>query len=225
MNIKTLSQVTKWLIWFWDLERIWSFELCLGVNVIALVLNEDLRKLGFLWMRSLGGIYSPQPLPSRWLFLLSMGPPDSPMVHRTLHCSFSGARHVSYLLGFGAVDCWHIQSSSSTEHSSDLWLRCSDFCTALFITVHICSRSLTRRERLLRWLIGQSGAHQTVLWIIADGAHEIPKSGWFVCTRTWCTGHCSVHHCSTLSGPFAPNWFESPTELLLWFVLNLMHLV
>jgi hypothetical protein len=30
-----------------------------------------------------GGIYSLQPLPSRWLFLLSMGTPDSPVVHRT----------------------------------------------------------------------------------------------------------------------------------------------
>jgi hypothetical protein len=34
-----------------------------------------------------GGIYSPQPLPSRWLFMLAMGAPDS-------HCSLSGARHV-----------------------------------------------------------------------------------------------------------------------------------
>jgi hypothetical protein len=35
-----------------------------------------------------GGIYSPQPLPSRWLFLLSMGTTDSPVVHRTttFHC-------------------------------------------------------------------------------------------------------------------------------------------
>jgi hypothetical protein len=30
-----------------------------------------------------GGIYSLQPLPSRWLFLLAMGTPDSPVVHRT----------------------------------------------------------------------------------------------------------------------------------------------
>jgi hypothetical protein len=35
-----------------------------------------------------GGIYSLQPLPSRWVFLLAMGTPDSPMVHRTgtVHC-------------------------------------------------------------------------------------------------------------------------------------------
>jgi hypothetical protein len=35
-----------------------------------------------------GGIYSLQPLPTRWLFLLSMGTPNSPVVHRigTVHC-------------------------------------------------------------------------------------------------------------------------------------------
>jgi hypothetical protein len=39
-------------------------------------------------MRWLGGIYSPQPLPSRWLFLLAMGTADSPVAHRivTVHC-------------------------------------------------------------------------------------------------------------------------------------------
>jgi hypothetical protein len=39
-----------------------------------------------------GGIYSLQPLPSRWLFLLAMGTLDS-------HCSLSGACHVSLPIG------------------------------------------------------------------------------------------------------------------------------
>jgi hypothetical protein len=38
-----------------------SFDLCLGVNALALVLNENLGKLGCLEWRWLGGIYSPQP--------------------------------------------------------------------------------------------------------------------------------------------------------------------
>jgi hypothetical protein len=35
-----------------------------------------------------GGIYSPQPLPSRWQRLLAMGAPDSPVAHQTdtVHC-------------------------------------------------------------------------------------------------------------------------------------------
>jgi hypothetical protein len=40
----------------------------------------------------LGGIYSLQPLPSRWLFLLAMGTPDR-------HYSLSGVRHVSTPIG------------------------------------------------------------------------------------------------------------------------------
>jgi hypothetical protein len=67
-------------------------ELCLRVNVIALVLNEVLRKLGCIEWRWLGVFSSPQPLPSRWLTLLAMGTPDN-------HCSPLGARHVSVPVG------------------------------------------------------------------------------------------------------------------------------
>jgi hypothetical protein len=59
-------------------------ELCLGVNALALVLNENFRKLGCLEWWWLGGIYSPQPPTSRWGWLLSMGAPDSSVRHRTL---------------------------------------------------------------------------------------------------------------------------------------------
>jgi hypothetical protein len=55
-------------------------------------------------MEVVGGIYSLQPLPSHWLSLLSMGTPDSSVVHQIGHCSLSGACHVSTLLGFGAVN-------------------------------------------------------------------------------------------------------------------------
>ena len=51
-----------------------------------------------------GGIYSLQPLPSHWLSLLTMGTPDSPMVHRTgtVHCPVRATS--ARPLGFGAVD-------------------------------------------------------------------------------------------------------------------------
>jgi hypothetical protein len=55
-------------------------------------------------MEVVGGIYSLQPLPNCWLSLLSMGTPDSPVVHRIGYCSLSGVLHVSTPLGFGAVD-------------------------------------------------------------------------------------------------------------------------
>jgi hypothetical protein len=47
------------------------------------------------------GVFIAQPL---FQSLLSMGTPDSPVVHRTLHCSLSGECHVSRPLGFGVVD-------------------------------------------------------------------------------------------------------------------------
>jgi hypothetical protein len=51
-----------------------------------------------------GGIYSPNHYSSCWLTALSMGTPDSSVVHRTLQCSLSGECHISLPLGFGAVD-------------------------------------------------------------------------------------------------------------------------
>jgi hypothetical protein len=88
---QTLSQVTRWLEWIWDLERLWSFDLCLGVNALAHVLNENFRRFGCLELWWSGGIYSPQPPTSRWGRLLAMGAPDS-----LVRC------HVTQLLGFEA---------------------------------------------------------------------------------------------------------------------------
>jgi hypothetical protein len=110
-----------------------------------------------------GGFYSPQPLPSRWLFLLAMGAPNSPVAHRTLHCSLSGARHVSYPLGFGAVDRWCLLSSSDTVH------QCSDsVALTLRGTVHHCSSEQS--------IIGAQGA-------VAPLAHRTVR----------CTPHSLVH--------------------------------
>jgi hypothetical protein len=51
-----------------------------------------------------GGIYSLQPPPSRWLFLLAMGTPDSSVAHQTgiVHCPVRATS--AHPLGFGAVD-------------------------------------------------------------------------------------------------------------------------
>jgi hypothetical protein len=64
-----------------------------------------------------GDIYSLQPLPSRWLSLLAMGTPDSPVVHRTgtVHCPVRATSARS--LGFGAVDRWNPFSFSCTGQS------------------------------------------------------------------------------------------------------------
>jgi hypothetical protein len=65
----------------------------------------------------LGGIYSLQPFPSRGLFLLAMGTPDSPVAHRTriVHCPVRAT--LARSLGFGAVDRWNPLSSSGIGQS------------------------------------------------------------------------------------------------------------
>jgi hypothetical protein len=77
-----------------------SFELCLGVNALALVLNENFRRLGFLELWWLGGIYSPQPPNGRWGRLMLMDAPDSPVRHRTGTVGCPVRRHVTQPLGF-----------------------------------------------------------------------------------------------------------------------------
>jgi hypothetical protein len=42
--------------------------------------------------------------PTTILAVVSMGTPDSSVVHQTLHCSLSGEFHVSRPLEFGVVD-------------------------------------------------------------------------------------------------------------------------
>jgi hypothetical protein len=61
-----------------------SFELCLVLIALALVLNGMSEKLGCLKWWWLGDIYSPNHQFNRWGGCMSMGAPDSPVRHRTL---------------------------------------------------------------------------------------------------------------------------------------------
>jgi hypothetical protein len=89
------------------------FGMCLGVNAIALVLNVNFRKLGWLEWRWLGVFIAPTNI----LAIAVDGAPDSQVVHWIGHCSLSGACHVSTLLGFRAVDRWSPLSCSCTKQS------------------------------------------------------------------------------------------------------------
>jgi hypothetical protein len=129
-----------------------------------------------------------------------MGAPDSPVPQRTVtvHCPLCATS--AQPLGFRAVDRWSRLSSCCTKQSGatpDSPVA-SDFCAltsaaTLFTIVALHSRSLARREPLLRLLTGQSGAHRTVWWIIVECACWISESGWFGSVRpgapdsVWCT--------------------------------------
>ena len=71
-------------------------------------------------MEVVGVIYSPQPLPSRWLTLLSMGTPDSPVAHQTVTIHYPVRATSARPLGFGAVDRWNPLSFCCTGQSGDL---------------------------------------------------------------------------------------------------------
>jgi hypothetical protein len=62
----TLSQITKCVSWILGLERVWSLELCLGVNALALVLNVISKKLGCQRLWWLGVFIAPNHFGSRW---------------------------------------------------------------------------------------------------------------------------------------------------------------
>jgi hypothetical protein len=76
-------------------------------------MNVKFRKLGSLEWRWLGLFITSTTI----LVVAVDGTPDSPMVHRTGHCSVSGACHVKCPLGFRAVDHWRHLSSSCTGQS------------------------------------------------------------------------------------------------------------
>jgi hypothetical protein len=116
------------LNWFGGLERIWSIECVYEWSLLLLQISEMFRMLGCQWMWWLGGIYSPQPLCSRWQGLLAMGASDSPVHHRTanVHCPVRATSAQS--LGFGVVVRWRHLSSSCTGQSGALWHLRSHFC-------------------------------------------------------------------------------------------------
>jgi hypothetical protein len=117
-----------------------------------------------------GGIYSPQPLPSRWQSLLAMGAPDSPVVHRivTVHCPVRATS--ARPLGFGAVDRWSRLSFCCTGQSggtpdsqvtSDLCALTSArhclTCSSKQSTVGAQGVVAPLAHRLVRWHTKQSG--------------------------------------------------------------------
>jgi hypothetical protein len=114
-----------------------------------------------------GGIYSPQPLPSHWQRLLAMGAPDSPVRHQTVtvHCPVSATS--AQTLGFGAVDRWRCLLSCCTGQSgatpdspvpSDFYALTST--AALFSIVALHSQPLAQgvvaplAHRTVRWHTG-----------------------------------------------------------------------
>jgi hypothetical protein len=179
-------------------------------------MNKKFRKLGYHWRRWLGVfIASNHFLAVGWLCWR--------WAHRTVRwrtgqvlftVRCAPRQHARWSLE--RLDRWSRctgQSGATPDMSGDLWLRCSDFCRALFITVHFCSRPLTRSDRCSAGSLDMSSAHWTVWWIIAKRVQRIPESGMFACARACCpvhTGQYPVRHRQHTLKSFALNLFVSP---------------
>jgi hypothetical protein len=130
-SLKSLSNWVDFEAWrgFDLLDVSWSECFCSCIEC-------RVQKTWMAWMMVVGGIYSP----NHYSILVVDRTPDSPVVHRTWHCSLSGACHVSRPLGFGAVYHWSPLSSCGTGQSGstpDSPVR-SNFVTLTsdFFTVH-----------------------------------------------------------------------------------------
>jgi hypothetical protein len=155
-----------------------------------------------------GGIYSPQPLPSCCQRLLAMGAPDSPVAD---HCPVRAMS--AQPLGFGAVDRWRHLLSCCTGQSSDLWLLRSDFCHG---TVHLTKRPLAHREPLLRWLTVQSSGTSDSPVNYSGARMQDSESGMFICwlATVRCTpesARCAKNQHTLCLAPifdWVPNWIS-----------------
>jgi hypothetical protein len=144
-----------------------------------------------------GGIYSPNHYSSRCYRRAY------PTVwwctgHATVHCPVraTSADHWGFERLTVEVLCPLVTPDSPVAHqtvwctlTSQFWLM-----TCALFTVHLMSQSTVGRSwPLLHWLTGQSGAHQTVRWIIAEWLWENPKSDQFLGCLGLGTGQCLVH--------------------------------
>jgi hypothetical protein len=127
------------------------------------------------WIVMVGG--SPNHYFSRWITALSIATPDSPVVHRTLHCSLFGKCHVSRPLGFWAVDRWSRLSSCCTEQSGVTCRRrlSSDFWHCR-LRAQSSSRSLSEVDRCSVVSPDSSVAHRIVRWFLVDELCEFPRA-------------------------------------------------
>jgi hypothetical protein len=122
-------------------------------------------------------------------------------VHRTLHCSLSGACHVSRPFGFGAVDHWsHLFSCGTGQSGGTLdSLVHSDFAvlTSNFCSMHCSLVGAVGRWRswpLLHWLTRQSGGTPDSPVNYSGVTLRKPESGQFARCLGLGIGQYPVRH-------------------------------
>jgi hypothetical protein len=132
------------------------------------------------------------------------GAPDSPVAHRTQHCSMFGACHVSRPLGFGAVDRWSRLSFWCTGQSGgtpDGPVR--PVVAECLLTSEATDCDTVNRSRPLGEDDRCSWSHQTVRYTsdspmnFSGWALRIPESGQFAKCSSLDTGQFGAPQAAT----------------------------
>jgi hypothetical protein len=198
MNTKTLFlKSLRGGVDFGTWRGFWSIKCVLEWSLLLLYWMLNLEHLDAM-NEVVGGIYSPQPLSSRWQSLLTMGTPDN-------HCSLSAACHVSAPVRVWS--CWPLEPFVFLLHRTvrwpltfALWLL-SQHCSTLFIWA------------VDRWHAGSrcsGGSPDSPM----NYSGACPKETWEWLVRwlpAWCTGPCPVRHLAVHSQSCSkfdcdPNW-------------------
>jgi hypothetical protein len=171
----SLSQATKSLEWVWDLERIWSFVLCLGVKSRALVLNAMAENLDALKCGGWRVFIAPTTK-------MAVGEAVCRWAHRTVQC----ASHVTQPLGFDrwSSDSWDPRIVQWCTGQS-LFTRPMRLLTLLWLCAR-CPRTVHVHCSLLQTTVGAVAVaphgtpdspvlHRTVRWVIAEWLSKNPK--------------------------------------------------
>jgi hypothetical protein len=222
---------------FGDLERLWSVDLCLGVNALALVLNENFRRLGCLELWWLGVFIA-------FNHQQAIGEGCCRWAHRTVWCATghcSVRRHITQPLGFWSSwplealsSCGTAQSGATPDRSCSMsGAPLNPAMTSARTVLHYShvraplQSTIALDSRCSAGAPDSPVAHRTVRWIIAECAWWKPESAWFIFVRTWRTGYCLVAHqtvqCASpqhTQVSFAPLYLI-PNLNIYWFVLNL----
>jgi hypothetical protein len=210
----TLSQITRWMEWIWDLERLLIFWFVSRSECTSSCI--EWKTLEDLDAWSCGG----------WGVFIALNHQEAVgegcwrWAHRTVcarpdrSCSLSGAPpcHPTVRVR-SSVNRWSFVflRHRTVRCPSDflLWLlRCTvaalfTFAKSTFARVSCCSSGTPDS------LVNYSGVRLLK-----------PESGWLDSVRSWCTGHCPLRQTTAHLVSFAPLNFI-PNLNIYWFLLNL----
>jgi hypothetical protein len=158
--------------------------MCLGVNALALVLNENFGKLGCLELWWLGVFIALNHQGSRWEATGNgrIGQSGAPP-NRSYSLSGEPPRHPtvrvrSLVDRWSFVFLWH-RTVRCPSDSARTILHCSSISS-------FCSRPLSADSHCFAGSpdspVNYSGVR-----------HHFPESDWFSLVRSWCTAHSPVH--------------------------------